>query len=280
MEPRPPETRSGWIDVDPFERSHPRLVFEQTGDPGTEFPAHSTDQDTSTCHDMKSSSHRSFSSLPARPRRAGRITVVLAGLIAIATGGGVLAHGDGGVDRPAEVGAPAIRVGADEASPPESDEPAGPAEPVEGLYLYPVETQPRCENLDNFGGFSKSFGSGGHQGVDIGTERGQEVYAVVDGVLYRQWTDLDGGAGLGWGLHGVDDTKFRYFHLDGFAPGLEVGSTVERGQVIGYVGDTGNATPGGWHLHFEIRPGPAPHATPVDPNPLLDIPDDCVVYWR
>ena len=148
-----------------------------------------------------------------------------------------------------------------------------PAERVvttgEGL-LFPIEPIPMCEVFDNFGGFSKSFGAGGHQGLDIGAQLGQEVYAVEDGVLYRQFTDLSSGAGLGWGLESDTDVKYRYYHLDSFAEGLERGDRVVRGQLIGYVGDTGNATPGGWHLHFEVRPGPAPHSTPVDPTPLLD----------
>ncbi len=143
---------------------------------------------------------------------------------------------------------------------------------------FPIEPAPMCEVFNNFGGFSKTFGGGGHQGVDIGARIGQEVYAVEDGVLYRQFTDLGRSAGLGWGLHGNSDTKYRYYHLDGFADGLAVGDRVVAGQLIGFVGDTGNATPGGWHLHFEVRPGPAPHATPVDPVPLLDVPVVCNLY--
>lgn len=147
--------------------------------------------------------------------------------------------------------------------------------------LFPIEPTPVCEVLNNFGGYSKAYGRGGHQGVDIGAEVGQEVYAVEDGVLARKFDDLSSGAGLGWGLLSTSDVMYRYFHLDAFAEGLEEGGEVAAGQLIGYVGDTGNATPGGWHLHFEVRPGPQPRygaAAAVDPVPLLDIPSICNVY--
>lgn len=147
----------------------------------------------------------------------------------------------------------------------------------EGL-LFPIDTVPRCLVFNNFGGFSRAFGAGGHQGVDIGADEGQEVYAVEAGVLYRQFTDLSSAAGYGWGLLSDTDTQYRYYHLAGFAEGLTVGDRVVAGQLIGYVGDTGNASPGGWHLHFEVRPGPEPYNRPVDPVPLLDIPRTCTVY--
>jgi murein DD-endopeptidase MepM/ murein hydrolase activator NlpD len=145
-----------------------------------------------------------------------------------------------------------------------------------GTVLFPIEPVPVCEVFNNFGGFSKSFGTGGHQGLDIGSDFRQEVYAVETGELYREFSGA--GSGLGWGLLGDSDTKYRYYHLDELEPGLEIGDRVEVGDLIGYVGDTGNASPGGWHLHFEVRPGPAPHARPVDPVPLLAIPDTCNVY--
>lgn len=163
------------------------------------------------------------------------------------------------IDRAAAVGATAQRIVV---------EPTG--------LLFPMESEPRCEVLNNFGGSSKTFGSGGHQGVDIGANEGQEVYAVEDGTLYAQDTDLSSAPGLGWRLLSVTNTKYRYFHLASFADGLAVGDQVKRGDVIGFVGDTGNATPGGWHLHFEVRPGPG--YTPVDPVPLLAIPANCNVY--
>jgi len=154
----------------------------------------------------------------------------------------------------------------------------------EGL-LFPMEPTPMCEVFNNYGGYSKSGQTGGHQGVDIGAQLGQEVYAVGDGVLEAKLDDLSSPAGYGWKLrvsNPIDgEVQYRYYHLDRFADGLEEGSTVVEGQVIGYVGDTGNATPGGWHLHFEVRPGPSPRygsAPSVDPVPLLDIPTVCNVY--
>jgi murein DD-endopeptidase MepM/ murein hydrolase activator NlpD len=145
--------------------------------------------------------------------------------------------------------------------------------------LFPIDPVPVCEVFNNFGGYSKTFGSGGHEGVDIGATQGQAVYAVEDGFLYERYEG--GNPGLGWGLWSVTDVKYRYYHLSGFAEGLAVGDEVSRGQLIGFVGDTGNATPGGYHLHFEARPGPHPEygsVDPVDPVPLLDIPTICHVY--
>lgn len=155
-------------------------------------------------------------------------------------------------------------------------EPAQRIVPEADLLPFPIAPLPVCEVFDNFGGFSKSFGLGGHQGLDIGTDFRQEVHAVETGVLYREFSGS--GSGIGWGLWGDSDTKYRYYHLDALAEGLAVDDRVEVGQLIGWVGDTGNASPGGWHLHFEVRPGPAPHATPVDPMPLLDVPATCNVY--
>lgn len=149
---------------------------------------------------------------------------------------------------------------------------------TEGL-LFPISPLPTCQVFNNFGGYSKAFGAGGHQGLDIGAQLGQAVVAVESGVLLRR---VDGSnSGRGWELLSGGDTRYRYYHLDTWAEGLEAGDTVRRGQVIGTVGDTGNATPGGYHLHFEVRPGPQPQygtAEAVDPLPLLDVPDVCTVH--
>ena len=198
------------------------------------------------------------------PRARTRSTRWFVGTLAITAGSAVAAAAPVTIDRPAQVSSPAERI----------------LVTGDGL-LFPLDPRPRCEVYDNFGGYSTSFGADGHEGLDIGADIGQEVYAVEEGTLYRQFDDLSSGAGLGWGLWSVTDVKYRYFHLDGFAEGLAVGDEVVAGQLIGYVGDTGNASPGGWHLHFEVRPGPHPRygsAAATDPMPLLDIPSVCDVY--
>jgi murein DD-endopeptidase MepM/ murein hydrolase activator NlpD len=138
---------------------------------------------------------------------------------------------------------------------------------------FPMDPLPRCIVGNNFGAMSKLYGAGGHEGVDISATLGQRVFAVEDGVLTRQFLDT-GAAGFGWELRpAAGDMRYRYFHLSGFAEGLTTGDTVTAGQLIGYVGDTGNPGAGNYHLHFEVRPA----NVPVDPVPLLAIPATCQV---
>jgi murein DD-endopeptidase MepM/ murein hydrolase activator NlpD len=86
-----------------------------------------------------------------------------------------------------------------------------------------------------------------HEGVDLVAPAGTPVHAAADGVVvgaapngrYGNWIRIDHGGKL----------ATVYGHLSGFAPGLEAGMTVSRGDLIGYVGSTGRST--GAHLHFE-----------------------------
>jgi murein DD-endopeptidase MepM/ murein hydrolase activator NlpD len=102
-----------------------------------------------------------------------------------------------------------------------------------------------------------------HEGVDLLAHEGKYVYAVVDGTLTRRWWDQPGRlAGNAWFLTSADGSGTYYFyaHLADFAPGLEAGSRVEAGEIIGFVGSTGNsAAP---HLHFEIHPNGGPAVSP------------------
>jgi LysM repeat protein len=111
-----------------------------------------------------------------------------------------------------------------------------------------------------------------HEGIDMFAARGQYVYAVVDGTLTaRRWDQPGRRAGNAWWLRSADGTAtFFYAHLLDFAPGLQAGSRVKAGQIIGFVGATGNA--GGVHLHFEIHPG---GGDAVNPYPIVKAAGGC-----
>lgn len=97
------------------------------------------------------------------------------------------------------------------------------------------------------------FGEGNfHSGLDIaGTGYGSRVYAANNGTI-ETLKDL---GNYSYGKHIIINHNNGYYsvyaHMSGFAPGLSVGSTVSRGQLIGYIGSSGWAT--GPHLHYEIR---------------------------
>jgi LysM repeat protein len=115
--------------------------------------------------------------------------------------------------------------------------------------------------------------SGGrrHLGVDVMAASGSKVYAVAGGVLTkRAWDQPGKRAGNAWTLTTSNGTSFFYAHLLDFAPGLEVGSRVAAGDVIGFVGSTGDTTVS--HLHFEVRPG---GGSPVNPYPIVRAVSDC-----
>ncbi|HWM21216.1 MAG TPA: M23 family metallopeptidase [Ilumatobacteraceae bacterium] len=148
--------------------------------------------------------------------------------------------------------------------------------PIPTGLRFPMDPLPRCVVGNNFGAMSKLYGAGAHEGVDISGTLGQRVFAVEDGVLSRQFANTS-AAGFGWELvPAVGNVRYRYYHLSGFADGLAAGARVVAGQLIGYVGDTGNPGAGNYHLHFEVRPG----NVPVDPVPLLGIPSTCQVLPR
>ncbi|MFN8021473.1 MAG: peptidoglycan DD-metalloendopeptidase family protein [Acidimicrobiales bacterium] len=110
-----------------------------------------------------------------------------------------------------------------------------------------------------------------HEGVDIIATAGQYVYAAADGKLSKQTLDKAGSlSGNAWWLTADDGTYFFYAHMSAFAPDLKVGSRVVAGQIIGYVGRTGNAS--GPHLHFEVHPK---GGAAVNPTPIVRAVDGC-----
>jgi murein DD-endopeptidase MepM/ murein hydrolase activator NlpD len=116
--------------------------------------------------------------------------------------------------------------------------------------------------------------SGGrvHHAIDIMAPQGAPVVAAADGTIHRL---RQGGIG-GITVYQVGEdgrTLYYYAHLQRYAAGIREGLPVRRGQVIAYVGDTGNAGPGNFHLHFSVGRITDParwwESENVNPYPLL-----------
>ncbi len=148
---------------------------------------------------------------------------------------------------------------------------------ITGKLTFPVDTDPSFGPLvclNNFGGYSASSGACNHNGIDIGNSsasgKGRPLLACVDGFVEKDETFNAAGRtrilrdGLG--------TFYRYHHLDRYETSLQAGDAVAAGQVIGYMGSSGNTS---WdHLHFEVWLNSlTPRlATIVDPVPRLPFP--------
>lgn len=129
--------------------------------------------------------------------------------------------------------------------------------------LVPVEGMEPSDLDDTF--TARRSGGRTHRAIDIMADRGTPVVAVGDGEIVRIHTNRLGGKVLY--LRSADEAyDFYYAHLDRYAPGLEVGQTVRQGDVIGFVGNTGNARRTPPHLHFQVlRRSGRGRGTPVNP---------------
>lgn len=120
--------------------------------------------------------------------------------------------------------------------------------------------------------FSESRGERRHDALDIPAPRGTPVIAATDGRVLRLFTSERGGLMI-YTADASERFVLMYAHLDSYEGGLGDGSPLRRGQVIGYVGTTGNAPPNVPHLHFAIARSTDVsrwwEGTPVDPLPLL-----------
>ena len=98
------------------------------------------------------------------------------------------------------------------------------------------------------------------------------MLAAADGRIVKLWQSVPGGTTI-YQLGPDNHTIYYYAHLDRYADGLAEGQDVRRGQVIAYVGDTGNAGAGNYHLHFSISIVSDPKrywdGTNINPYPLL-----------
>ena len=120
--------------------------------------------------------------------------------------------------------------------------------------------------------FDQARGQGRHEAIDILAPRGTPIRAVDSGVIGKLFTSVRGGITL----YQYDPTgKYCYYyaHLDRYAEGLREGGRVRAGDVVGYVGTSGNAPKDTPHLHFAIFRLSEPRrwweGTPIDPYLVL-----------
>ena len=119
-----------------------------------------------------------------------------------------------------------------------------------GGYVFPVYGPSSFS--DTFGAARGDIASGWHHGDDIFGQLGEPLLAVADGTVFSVgWNDI-GGYRL-W-LRDQAGNEFYYAHLSAYSPFAVNGNQVKAGTVLGFLGNTGDASTTPYHLHFEIHP--------------------------
>jgi murein DD-endopeptidase MepM/ murein hydrolase activator NlpD len=130
----------------------------------------------------------------------------------------------------------------------------------------------RAAQLTDTWGQSRAGGARAHEAIDIMAPRGTPVLAAAPGRVEKLFLSRDGGNTVY--VRSTDGRLvFYYAHLDTYRPGLAEGQAVRRGDLLGTVGSTGNASPEAPHLHFSVKrmaQGEGWSAgVPLNPYPLL-----------
>ncbi len=111
-----------------------------------------------------------------------------------------------------------------------------------------------------------------HDAIDIPAAAETPVLAAADGKILKLFQSERGGTTI-YQLSSNQELVFYYAHLSHYAEGLTEGNVVKQGEVIAYIGDTGNAGTGNYHLHFSIAIVTDPkrywEGTNINPYPLL-----------
>jgi murein DD-endopeptidase MepM/ murein hydrolase activator NlpD len=137
-----------------------------------------------------------------------------------------------------------------------------------GGYLFPVYGP--HEFTDTFGAFRGDVSGDWHHGDDIFASLGAPVLACADGTVFSVGWNNVGGNRL-W-LRDGQGNEFYYAHLSAYSPAAKNGNRVKAGEVIGFVGNTGDAEGTPYHLHFEVHPVAylsLGYDGAVDPTPYL-----------
>jgi len=136
--------------------------------------------------------------------------------------------------------------------------------------IIPVSGVKASQLLDTFAD-ARSEGRV-HDAIDIPAAQGTPVIAAADGEIIKLFQSERGGTTI-YQLSTNKKIVYYYAHLQGYVDGLAAGKMVHQGEVIAYVGDTGNAGAGNYHLHFSIAIVSEPkrywEGTNINPYPLL-----------
>lgn len=111
-----------------------------------------------------------------------------------------------------------------------------------------------------------------HEALDIMAPKGTRVFATADGKVAKLFNSKQGGLTV-YQFDPTETYAYYYAHLDRYADGIKEGDVLKRGDLLGYVGVTGNSDPNGPHLHFAVFELTAEKqwwkGTPVNPYPLM-----------
>jgi len=148
--------------------------------------------------------------------------------------------------------------------------PVAPGE--HGLLTVPVAGVARSKISDTWGQ-ARDNGLRPHHGTDIMAPGGTPVIAAAPGTVEKLFYS-NGGGGITLYVRSPDKLwSYYYAHLQGYAPGVTEGMKVNAGDPLGFVGDTGNAGAGNFHLHFGLSRMKATdrwwEGEPVNAYPLL-----------
>jgi murein DD-endopeptidase MepM/ murein hydrolase activator NlpD len=163
----------------------------------------------------------------------------------------------------------------------EADLPVRPSEPMPvpdvngaavpaGKLMIPVDGVKLSQLTDTYNAPRGSERH--HEALDIMAPKGTKVFAVADGKVTKLFTSVPGGLTV-YQFEPTEKFAYYYAHLDRYADGIKEGQMLKRGDLVGYVGVSGNSDPNAPHLHFAVvQLTPEKQwwkGTPVNPYPLM-----------